>query len=337
MMRIAGAVACIVLGASSVVGAQDRTAVRGVVRDSANGEPLAGALVDLRSVAYQRATRSNQQGEFRLGDVPRGEFHVTVRRLGYAEVQRDVRVADGDTSLVFAMSAIARALDARRVVARVNGIQGVVGSAHAMQPLANATVQVVGLGRPVRTDSAGRFFVEIRKGGSYLVRIAHDGYAHQVLTIDVPGDGAVETSVLLDSTTTREWAGTKTLWEDFDKRIIWRGAKSALVSASELEKLSGMSLGSALNASRTAFRRGLVVGPNTCVFVNGLPRPGLDVDGYPPERVAAVELYGARGEGTGTLGSAWPSRAPCGSAQGGPYGAGVPAGNAQYAVIWLKP
>lgn len=334
-MRTIGIVACALLCASSALHAQARRVLTGVVRDSATGEPLSGALVDVKSAAFHATVRSNQRGEFRISQVPGGDYGVSIRRLGYAELLRDLVTMDRDTTVIFAMTAVRRELDTVRVVARVNGIRGVVGTAHALKPIPGATVQLIGSGRQL-TDSAGRFFIETKRGGTFLLRIAREGYAHQLVSIEVPKDGSVETATLLDSSDVRDrtW---QSAWDDFDRRVVWRGSKSALVPGAELEELEGMSLSSALNASRTGFRRGMIVGPNTCVFVNGQPKPGFWVDMYDPEDVEAVELYGPGGEGTGTLRLAWPARAPCGAQQGGPYGRGVPPGNATWAVIWLKP
>lgn len=336
MMRTLGIAACALLCVSSVTSAQARRVVTGVVRDSATGEPLSGALVDVKSSAFHATVRSNQRGEFRISEVPGGDYGVTIRRLGYAELLRDLVTMDRDTTVVFAMTAVRRELDTVRVVARVNGIRGVVGTAHALKPIAGATVQLIGSGPPQRTDSAGRFFIETKRAGTFLLRIAREGYAHQLVSIEVPKDGSVETATLLDSSDVRDrtW---QSAWDDFDRRVVWRGSKSALVPGAELEELEGLSLSSALNKSRTGFRRGMVVGPNTCVFVNGQPRPGFQVDDHDPQDVEAVELYGPGGEGTGTLRLAWPPRAPCGAQQGGLFGRGVPPGNATWAVIWLKP
>ena len=335
-MRTIAIAACALLCVSSPMYAQARRVLSGVVRDSVTSEPLSGALVDVRSAAFHAAVRSNQRGEFRIPEVPGGDYKVIVRRLGYAELLRDLVTMDHDTSVVFAMTAGRRELDTVRVVARVNGIRGVVGTAHALTPIAGATVQLIGSGLRKTTDSAGRFFLETKRGGTFLLRIARDGYARQLVSIDVPREGTVETATLLDSADVRDrtW---QSAWDDFDRRIVWRGSKSALVPGAELEELEGMSLSSALNASRTGFRRGMIVNPNTCVFVNGQPRPGFTVDMYDPGDVEAVELYGPGGEGTGTLRLAWPARAPCGAQQGGPYGRGAPPGNATWAVIWLKP
>ena len=60
------------------------------------------------------------------------------------------------------------------------GIFGDVGSAHTLRPLPDAEIQVAGAS-PVRTDSAGRFFVPLKHAGTYVVRARKPGYAPQTL------------------------------------------------------------------------------------------------------------------------------------------------------------
>ncbi len=59
----------------------------GIVTDSLN-RPLAGADVSLPTLA--KTTLTNEEGAFSLRDVPAGEQHVVIRRLGYSPV--DVRL-----------------------------------------------------------------------------------------------------------------------------------------------------------------------------------------------------------------------------------------------------
>lgn len=339
-MRVAmrGCSAALGLLLLSSVAAAQQSQVKGVVRDSVTGGPLAGALVDLRNDAFQAGARTNQRGEFRLYDVPRGDYRVTVRRIGFAAMQRAVRTTDRDTTLTLALHAIVRELDTMRVTARGMSIYGVIGTTQGVRPLADARVQVMGLDRAVNTDSAGRFSIEIKKPGTYLVRVAHVGYTHQLLSVDVSAERSLETSTLLDTLLRRERGGTDALWNDFERRIVWRGPRSAIVPASELEQFEGLPLSEALNKSASAFRRGLRIGTRTCVFIDGRPRPGWPMDAFRIENVDAVELYGTGADGTQSLWLAWPTRVPCSLPQGGSLGEPVlQTGTAVYAVIWLKP
>ena len=328
---------CALLLASSGAAAQDVYTVAGIVRDTATRVPLAGALVAIRNGAFERAARANQHGEFRISAVPTGNYHLNVRRIGYVEAERAFQVLDRDVFVTLGVIRVTRELDTVRVRERVMAIFGVIGAAQGVRPLADVKVQVIGINHTTMTDSAGRFFVEVKMAGRYLVRVSRTGFTHLLLSVDVAPDVSAETSALLDSTDARDRMGTETAWKDFDKRVIWRGPRSAIVSAAELDTLEGMSLGDALNHTNSAFRRGMRIGSQTCVFVNGVPMPGWPVDAYPIARVDAVELYGPGGDGTGTLRQAWPPRVPCGLPQGGPFGDGLPAGTAAFAVIWLKP
>ena len=124
--------------------------VSGVVRGSVNDEPLGGALIDLHAGANSRSARSDQFGAFEVNSVAPGTYRMTVRRIGYAELARELIVADRDTALTVALVPRAMTLDTMRVKANVIAIYGVVGTSLTLMPLEGAKVLVVGAGRPRR-------------------------------------------------------------------------------------------------------------------------------------------------------------------------------------------
>jgi hypothetical protein len=307
-----------------------------VVRGSVNDEPLGGALIELLLIGNPRSTRSNQFGAFDFGSVAPGTYRMTVRRIGFTELARELIVADHDTALTVVLVPRAMTLDPVRVQANVTAIYGVVGTSLTLMPLEGARVLVVGAGKTETTDSSGRFFVPIKRPGTYFLRVAKPGYSHLLLTIDVPAERSVETSALLDTSSATARVNTEKLWQEFDKRVEWHAMNSALVTSMELQKFETNLLSDAIRSSPSFSKRGLKIGNTTCVFVNGLPRPGLQLDVLRVEEVEAVELYGAGGDPTGSLSSDWPRGVPCTEVNGLRTARRPATGTVVFASVWLK-
>jgi len=333
-----GSVIALLLLCVSIASAQ--SSLTGVIRDSATGRPLAGALIELRRDNVRRTAQSDDAGEFRLSPIPADAYRLTVRRLGFAERSREFQMGARDTSVMVTLIPIARDLDTMYIRAGVTGIYGVVGTSEGLRPLAGAKVQVMGANRSKVTDSAGTFFVALEQSGMYMVRITRAGYEHRIFPIAVTAGGAVDASRLLDSSGVNT-KGLEMLWKDLDQRLGWRTMNSALVPGGEIRK-AGSQLLAALEGSPSFVSRGLFIGDVICVFVNGAPRPGLPLDAIPVETIEVVELYGAKDEAVKTLMFKWPGSAPCGAANriaGRRYEApNGPRANAvaRWAVVWLK-
>jgi hypothetical protein len=311
--------------------------VRGVVRDSASGQLLSGAIVQLVGPSVRTVVRSDQQGTFQFSKVPSGTFRLTVRQIGFVEATRELEIGDRDVSLTISLVSTSQQLDTVRVRAHVIAVFGVVGTAVGLKPVADATVQIIGAQQKTTTDSAGRFFVSLKKGGTYFVRVHHVGFGAQMVAVDVPTDRSVETFVLLDSGVVA--TGAEMLSDEFDERLHWQGQYGALVPAEEITRYGG-SVSDAIRGAQSFVKKGLQLGSTVCLFVNGVPRPGWPLDAIPPEQIATVELYTKTGDETNTLAARWPTKAPCGSSAGG--GVTTPTSPLnrrsiiQYAVIWLK-
>ena len=96
--------------------AQNTGAIQGRVVQSGTQQPVAGAQVTL--VGTTRGLLTNAEGEFLLPGVPAGERQVRVEYIGYAAVERNVRVVAGQTSRVaFELAQSAIHLDALVVTA----------------------------------------------------------------------------------------------------------------------------------------------------------------------------------------------------------------------------
>src|SRR5262249_46617854 len=226
-------------------------------------------------------------GRFTLASVPGAIYTVTVRRIGFAQTTQRLALMDRDTSLVLDLVSIATALDTVTVVARQAGISGIVGDSRDLRPLDNARIVIAGTGRSTTTDADGRFFVPVTSSGSFLIRISRDGYDPGLVPVVFERGEHVETSALLGAGMAPEPRDAEGLWREFDTRLQWRGVGSALVPQEELERYDGTTLSEAVIRSPSFAMRGLRLGRNTCVFVNGAPRPETPLDAFNIEDVVA--------------------------------------------------
>ncbi|HWC72600.1 MAG TPA: carboxypeptidase-like regulatory domain-containing protein, partial [Gemmatimonadales bacterium] len=102
--------------------AQGNGEVTGRVTDKASGQPLAGAQVSIVSTTIRGLT--NQDGRYRLVNVPAGAQTVRVAFIGYGTATQPVTVsAGGSASVDFAIAQVPVGLDA--VVVTATGDQAV--------------------------------------------------------------------------------------------------------------------------------------------------------------------------------------------------------------------
>ncbi|MBX3173228.1 MAG: TonB-dependent receptor [Gemmatimonadaceae bacterium] len=104
------AIASIPLQAQSVT-------VRGRVTAVATGEPLPAAIV--RLVDLHREVRTHEDGSFSFGLVAPGRYQVTVQRIGYESLTRELIVSAGMDSVSLAMRASPLQLAATVVTGQV--------------------------------------------------------------------------------------------------------------------------------------------------------------------------------------------------------------------------
>src|SRR6476660_5471965 len=88
----------LILGAlpASRAAAQEQGTIRGTVRDSTSGQPIAGAQVQL--VGTNRTAVADVSGVYSLAGVPAGAATVRVLRIGFAQRTAQVSVAPGTTT-----------------------------------------------------------------------------------------------------------------------------------------------------------------------------------------------------------------------------------------------
>jgi TonB-linked SusC/RagA family outer membrane protein len=84
--------------------------ITGRVTDAASGQPIVGAQVIV--VGSQRGAQANEDGTYRLPNVPPGTLRIQALRIGYAAQTRTVTVGEGATVTAdFALSVTATQLD----------------------------------------------------------------------------------------------------------------------------------------------------------------------------------------------------------------------------------
>jgi TonB-dependent receptor len=79
----------------SVAHAQNTGVVMGRVLDASDGTPLWGVNVTVKGTSIGAAT--NDDGRFKISNVPPGRFTLVISYLGYEKAERDVRLESGAT------------------------------------------------------------------------------------------------------------------------------------------------------------------------------------------------------------------------------------------------
>jgi len=69
--------------------------LRGRVSDSRTGRPVSGATI---SILGRRRAQTDDEGNYSVKDAPSGSFQMTVKRTGFAEQERSVRVLEGNST-----------------------------------------------------------------------------------------------------------------------------------------------------------------------------------------------------------------------------------------------
>ena len=80
-----------------------RGSIVGRVEDASGGRvPNATIVVHARASAIQRTVTSNNHGDFRVDDLPSGNYHVSVTALGFADAGSDLEVVVGTVKKITA-------------------------------------------------------------------------------------------------------------------------------------------------------------------------------------------------------------------------------------------
>jgi len=105
-----------VLGPTARLAAQAEGSIRGTVVSRADQHPIADARVFV--VGTNRASITNQSGQYVVANVPPGTYPVRARLIGYGEGTDTVTVTGGEVATAdFSLEPKAMALDAVAVTA----------------------------------------------------------------------------------------------------------------------------------------------------------------------------------------------------------------------------
>lgn len=131
------ALLAVLLPALPVKAQERKGTVAGTVKDEAKGA-LPSALIELQPLG--RKVASDDQGQFRMTDVPAGEYTLTVSYVGFTSFTTTVKVDAGQTVNVDAVLKVASVNDQVMVTA-----ERVVGEAEAIniERMAENIVQVL--------------------------------------------------------------------------------------------------------------------------------------------------------------------------------------------------
>jgi hypothetical protein len=270
---------------------------------------IGGAIVLAQLDGATQQARTDSTGEYSLPNLRPGRWQIVVRSLGFAPDSAEVPVGTGTASHNVRLQRVA-VLDQRVIAANWTGVLGVVGTTD-YRPLPTASVRVVGKRVVERVNGSGSFAIPMAGNQSILLRVASAGYQDRLVSVRIPPSGSVELSVLLDSA--RTIGASSLMATELERRMNWAGTTAAFVSREELLNSTTRDAMRALEGTPSFTLKGLVIDRDACLFVNGLPRPGVPLDAIDPETIEFIEAYTSVSEQSGILGSRWPRGGMCGS------------------------
>lgn len=152
------------------------------------------------------------------------------------------------------------------------------------------------LNSPFRATTAGdgRFSLPDLGEGAWSVLVRIDRYQSRIVPAYVPRDGGVEITVVLDSTIADYQRRDDDQLRGISERLRNAVNPSTLVGTQELLESGMKDVNGALRFTPATLSRGMVLRDDvTCVYMDGVPRPGMTAKEIPVDDVQAVEVYGA--------------------------------------------
>ncbi|MEP6766086.1 MAG: carboxypeptidase regulatory-like domain-containing protein [Gemmatimonadaceae bacterium] len=191
--------------------------VFGTVYDSSGGF-VDGATVWIKSPDRRVLTDAN--GVFIIRDLKPGKYEINARKIGFFPQLRTVVVGSDGGVAVFTLVPNAHGIAPRVTTAARAGLSGVVGDT-SYRALPGATVRVLATDLQAEVDSDGVFWLPV-KPGSYMVRVTHDGYASQLMSVAVPRDSGSKIALWLSPTTRAASIRETVNAFDLEQRLIRR-------------------------------------------------------------------------------------------------------------------
>lgn len=300
---------------------------------AASGGSVDRAVVRVSQGATIHLAEGEDDGDYRVDGLTAGRWQVSVRREGFTPLIVEIEMPAAGLRKDLTLVERTEELDASLIAAGWKGVRGVVTDSRGNETLAGASLRLMGSDAVASTDSTGRFSLPLPADRDFILRVARMGFETRLLTGRTPATGYLAVEVALDTTDAEDadyW-----VWRDLERRLKYATPRAALMTRTEVRETRAVSLGSAIEASRSVAGRGLVVTTGACLFVDGLPRPGATVDAIRADDVEFVEVYPEGTDLTRTLASRWPTNAVCGH---GNLAARPtdPRRAAQFVAVWLR-
>jgi hypothetical protein len=309
---------------------------------SPGGLPIDGAEVKVKDIG--KPTRSDTQGAFTIADVPKGQFTISVRRVGYLPATYIVDWPEEKDSLKIEMLPSRTELDTVKVTAQLKVLGGVVVN-ERNNPIAGASVDLLGArNRTVTTGPDGWFTFTNVKIGPVVFRVLADGFEGKTQSATLTDSrGVVVHLSAIDMTLSKRKqqiaAGdgntAKYVWAETQSRLIQRNMQATIVTSDDLAGFKDMTLGEAIQQTHVATKLApdLQAGfAQVCVLLNGSRMVGMtSLDVYNTDDVEWVELYPPGSEASGTVGR-YLQFAGCTTQRA----ATTTRRGVFYAVVWLK-
>jgi hypothetical protein len=257
----------------------------GVIADSSD-KPIDSAEVFLP--ALKRKTTADAEGRFRFDDVKPGTYQVAARRLGFYPQTREVMVSkELGGAARFALVPYARALPPVVSSSSRGGLSGVIGDT-AWGAVKGAEVTIVSTTRRAISDSIGGFFIDLQPG-KHMIRVKREGYASQLLTVNVPKDSGRRVMVFLKPSLRDESIQEEIAITDLESRLARRNAVySTLYTREDINKVGWEELSEIATAGAGRF-----VDPGCVAVVDGGPRTEF-IWALRASEIEGVEIYRAR-------------------------------------------
>jgi hypothetical protein len=263
-------------------------------------------------------------------------------------------VSGGVVEIEVTLERVATTLAGVEVTARRSGLYGSVIAKDSLLPVPNARIEVLGARASDTTDADGVFNFPNLKPGSYIVRVRHTQFESRNVSIVVPEKSGTQLDLVVQRGMLSRDGHMEQLYRELDQRVHWMGTTAAMISREELKGAPTTGLDATLFSVPQVMKAGFYPAregwEGACLFVDGIPRPGMTISDFPIEQIEAVEIYGSpweRNEITKTLASRWPRGQQCGFSSG-PRPAFARGGTAtprelsakairtQFVAIWLR-
>jgi hypothetical protein len=189
----------------------------GVVRDTS------GFALDaeVSILTLKRLVIADSSGRFRMGDLKRGRYVVSARRLGFYSQSKTVVVTDTGASVAFRLVPLSLRLPPIVKVAKRGGLSGVIGDT-AFAPVDGADVQVLSTIRRAKSDTLGHFFIDVPPG-KWMVKVSRKGFATQVASVTIAPDSGREMFVWLRQADEGSIHKEEFSLREMSERIVWGG------------------------------------------------------------------------------------------------------------------